>query len=129
MSFWDSVEQFFGSAGPAPGPTTPPEAVTPDSPEAVVVDALRTVLDPEIGINIVDLGLIYGVSRVDGQVDVTMTMTTPACPLGAMIRSQAQRAVEDVLPDAQVSVHLVWEPPWTSARVSQNGRQQLGLPD
>jgi metal-sulfur cluster biosynthetic enzyme len=108
---------------------TAPDAVTEGSAEASVVEALRTVIDPEVGINVVDLGLVYGVSVADGRVDVAMTMTTPACPLGPLIRSQARRAIEDATPEAEVDVHLVWDPPWSSERVSLLGRRQLGLID
>lgn len=75
--------------------------------------ALRSVDDPELGINIVDLGLVYGVDAEDGRVSIRLTMTSPACPLGPMIVDQARAAIESSVPEAgEVDIELVWEPPW-----------------
>ena len=90
-------------------------------------EALRTVIDPELGIDIVDLGLVYGIEIDRERVDVTMTMTTPACPLGELIRFEARAALEHVLPGRQVDIHFVWQPPWTSDRMSLRARRLLGL--
>ena len=93
-----------------------------------VWEALRRVIDPEIGINIVDLGLVYGVEVwPNGVVQIEMTMTTRACPLHAHIKAAAERVVRQALPDASgVIVNVVWDPPWSPAMISAAGRAQLG---
>lgn len=92
--------------------------------------ALRGVIDPEVGINILDLGLIYGLDW-DGQgtLRVRMTMTTPACPLGAMLTDEVQAALQALPGVREVAVELVWEPEWTPARMTSVARRQLGLED
>jgi metal-sulfur cluster biosynthetic enzyme len=96
-----------------------------------VRDALRTVIDPEMGIDVVELGLIYGIEvAADNTVAVRMTMTTPACPLGEFLRDSAECAIRDAVPEAPaVSVALVFEPPWTPDRISAAARRQLGWPE
>lgn len=78
-----------------------------------VIDRLRQVIDPEVGINVVDLGLVYDARIEGGQVDLDLTMTTPACPMSGYIAQEAQRALEGLpgLDDAEV--WLVWQPPWS----------------
>ncbi len=94
--------------------------------EDAVLDVLRKVIDPEIGINVVDLGLVYSVSIEGRSLNVDMTMTTAACPLGAYIVDQADMLLRQYFPDADVSVNLVWSPPWTPEMMSEAARQQLG---
>lgn len=94
--------------------------------EQAVHQALRRVIDPEIGLDIEELGLVYGVAIEPGHVRITMTMTTPACPMGSMITEEARDVVRAIAPDAEVEVDLVWDPPWTPARLSENARQYLG---
>lgn len=92
-----------------------------------VWNALRTVIDPEIGINVVDLGLVYGVEVSGDQVRVAMTMTTQACPLHAYITEAAEAAIRQFAPDAAgVQVDMVWDPPWSPAMMSDGAKQQLG---
>jgi metal-sulfur cluster biosynthetic enzyme len=87
---------------------TPAEAVTER-----IWSALRSVDDPELGINIVDLGLVYAVLLEPGRVAIRLTMTSPACPLGPFIVDQARAAIESFVPEAgEVDIELVWEPPW-----------------
>lgn len=94
---------------------------------AQVWDALRTVNDPEIGINVVDLGLVYSVEVSDNRVHVAMTMTTQACPLHAYITEAAQTAIRRVAPAAEVvEVAMVWDPPWSPAMMSDAAKRQLG---
>jgi metal-sulfur cluster biosynthetic enzyme len=95
--------------------------VTEDS----VMDALKKVMDPELGVNIVDLGLVYGIEAENSAVRVTMTLTTPGCPLHTAIARGAAAAVRnlDGVEDAQVEV--VWDPPWTPERMSPEARAQL----
>jgi metal-sulfur cluster biosynthetic enzyme len=93
---------------------------------ADVREALREVIDPEIGVNIVDLGLVYDI-QVDGaDVRITMTMTSAACPLGDYLRELARSAVLARMPDAhQIVVTLVSDPPWNADMMSEAARRQL----
>lgn len=92
-----------------------------------VWDALRTVIDPEIGINVVDLGLVYGVEIAANRVHVTMTMTTQACPLHAYLTEAAETAIGAAAPEAEaVQVDMVWDPPWNPSLMSDDARQRLG---
>lgn len=97
--------------------------------EETVREALCSVDDPEVGMNIVDLGLVYGIQIAPDRVRVDLTMTTPACPLGDLITENSRRAVAAVLPqDVGVDVVLVWEPPWTPDLMSESARQTFGWP-
>ena len=92
-----------------------------------VMNALRQVVDPELGINIVDLGLVYGSEVRDGQVRVTMTMTTPACPMEELLMEMVHSSILRELPDARsVEVDLVWEPLWKPDMMSPAAKAQLG---
>jgi metal-sulfur cluster biosynthetic enzyme len=92
-----------------------------------ILDALRNVIDPEIGINIVDLGLVYEAEIRAGHVHVVMTMTTAACPLGESIAEEAQKTIRERVPGVTtVSVDLVWEPPWQPSMMSAAARERLG---
>lgn len=93
-----------------------------------VASALREVIDPELGINIVDLGLVYGVHVEGGLVTVDLTMTTAACPLAEVVVDEARRRVEEIPGLARVDVRLVWDPPWSSARLSSDAKKVLGWP-
>jgi len=91
--------------------------------------ALRRVDDPEVGMNIVDLGLVYRVDIAPDLVRVDLTMTTPACPMGELITENAQRAVGALMPEGvRVEIALVWEPPWTPDMMSDSARQTFGWP-
>lgn len=95
--------------------------------EEAVRDALRAVDDPEVGMNIVDLGLVYHIDLVPPGVEVTMTMTTPACPMGGMILDEAREALRALLPEgAEADVRLVWEPPWTPDMMSARAKETFG---
>lgn len=91
-----------------------------------VYDVLRQVIDPEIGINVVDLGLVYGIDADDQHITVDMTMTTAACPLGAYITENARTLLRQHFPDAEVMVNLVWSPPWTPDMMTDAAKAQLG---
>lgn len=92
-----------------------------------VLEALRGVIDPEVGVNVVDLGLIYRAERTAAAIDVAMTMTTRACPLGEMMLEEARAALMLRFPKMpRIATHLVWEPPWTPGMMSPQARQQLG---
>lgn len=92
-----------------------------------VLAALREVIDPELGINIVDLGLVYGAQISDGGVSIKMTMTTPACPLHSYVERSVQEVMRMRLPELKsVTVDLVWEPPWNPTMMSTEAKHQLG---
>lgn len=92
-----------------------------------VMDALRTVVDPEVGINVVDLGLVYDCEVKDRNITVIMTMTTPACPLGSYLQQSAEQAIRARLPEAMaVEITTVWQPVWAPSMMSQDAKQQLG---
>lgn len=98
-----------------------------DLNEDTVRDALREVIDPEAGMNIVDLGLVYGIEISDAGVKVLMTMTSAACPMADMIVDDVHAALEGALPrDTPVEVEMVWDPPWTPDRMSGFAREQFG---
>ena len=92
-------------------------------------EALRGILDPEFAINIVDLGLIYSVACIAGEVAVTMTLTTPACPAGSGIVEGVRETLSKLPGVGQAQVDLVFEPPWNPQRLSEAARAQLGRPD
>ena len=100
--------------------------------EDIVRESLKSVVDPELFVNIVDLGLIYEI-KIDEQpegksnVTVEMTMTSPACPAGPQLLSQSQEAVKRLDGVAEVDVKLVMEPPWTPDRMTEDARDQLGI--
>ncbi|MFA5915128.1 MAG: metal-sulfur cluster assembly factor [Burkholderiales bacterium] len=97
--------------------------------EERVREALRRVDDPEVGMNIVDLGLVYRIDIAADRVRVELTMTTPACPMGDLITENAHRAVRAALPEGLgVGIALVWEPPWTPDMMSDSARQTFGWP-
>ncbi len=88
---------------------------------------LREVVDPEIGLDVESLGLVYAIDVADKRVHVAMTMTTPACPLGDVIMEDARTRIQAISPsDAQIEVELVWDPPWGPERMSEHARQFLG---
>jgi metal-sulfur cluster biosynthetic enzyme len=92
-----------------------------------VLDALRHVIDPEIGINVVDLGLVYEAEVRDGHVRVVMTMTTPACPLGESIAAEARASIQQHLRGVKsVDVDLVSEPQWQPSMMSSAARERFG---
>ena len=93
----------------------------------VITAALETVVDPEVAMNIVDVGLVYGVTVADGRVDVLVTMTSAACPVTDIIIGDVEDALDRALPpDLKIHVELVWEPPWTPERMSSNAQRFMG---
>ena len=94
-----------------------------------VFEALRDVFDPEIPINVVDLGLIYE-CKVDGSdVDIKMTLTFPGCGMGPHIAQQAEWRVLEIDKVENVNVEMVFDPPWSSEMISEDGKAQLGMDD
>jgi metal-sulfur cluster biosynthetic enzyme len=89
--------------------------------------ALKTVEDPEAGMSVLDLGLVYGIALAPGKVRVEMTMTSPACPATDYIVDEATAAIRAVAPEGtDVQVALVWDPPWTPERMSTEAQQKFG---
>jgi len=89
-------------------------------------EALGQVIDPELGIDIVNLGLIYGVAEEDGNVDVLMTLTTPGCPMHGTISADVERRLRDLPWINDVRVHVTYNPPWTPERLTPRARVLLG---
>ena len=103
--------------------TTASVTVTKD----VVLEALHDVFDPEIPVNVVDLGLIYGVEVDDGNVDVKMTLTFAGCGMGPYIAQQAEWRIAEIEGVEDVNVEMVFEPPWTPDQITEDGKKLLGL--
>ncbi|HYK93223.1 MAG TPA: iron-sulfur cluster assembly protein, partial [Thermoplasmata archaeon] len=139
----DFVTTSGGSGYSVTGPNTPATAPAPSSagpsatPGAVPASGsfeeqaraeLKKVYDPEIPMNIVDLGLIYAVERdAAGKAQVRMTMTTPGCPVIEMLLDQVRTAVASIPGTASVDVEIVWDPPWGPDRMSEFAKRQLGF--
>lgn len=92
-----------------------------------VYSALKTVIDPELHINIVELGLIYDVIVSDEEIEVVMTLTTPGCPLAPLIDRLVKEAVGSLGSNAKVRLSLVWDPPWHIGLMSEEARAELGF--
>jgi metal-sulfur cluster biosynthetic enzyme len=107
---------------------TPPTADwQAESRRQQVFAALGNVWDPELGLDVVSLGLVYDV-RVDGDtIEIDMTLTTPGCPVSEQLPAEAEAAVRAAVPDAEVRVQVVWDPPWTPERLSPVALDQLGF--
>ena len=103
--------------------TSSPTSPTP-STAADVEEALRDVIDPELGINIVDLGLVYGVAiGPEDTAVIDMTLTSAACPLTDVIEDQTSQVLDGIVPDFRIN--WVWMPPWGPERITDDGREQL----
>lgn len=95
--------------------------------EEALRTVLRQVVDPEVGVNIVDLGLVYGIDIGDNGVVVRLTMTSPACPMGDLVMDEARAALEPLVPEPyDLDLQLVWEPPWSPALMSSKAKDTLG---
>lgn len=96
--------------------------------KAIALEALHQVADPELGINIVDLGLVYDidVNEAEKAITVIMTLSTPSCPLGNFITNHVGVAIESSLPGYDATATLVWEPKWNADLISPEGRAELG---
>lgn len=95
--------------------------------ERTVLDAMRQVIDPEIGCNVVDLGLIYDVAITGTRVTVQMTLTTPGCPMGESIAHGAQWALLGIAGVEDAVVEIVWNPPWHPSMMTEIGRAAVGM--
>jgi len=94
--------------------------------EAELLEALRRIIDPELGLNIVDLGLVYGVRVDDGRATVRMTTTTPACPIGAYLVDEIRWALFSLPGIVDVEIEVTYDPPWSPDRMSEEAKVLLG---
>ena len=93
----------------------------------VVMEALKDVFDPEIPVNVVDLGLVYNCQVSEGDVKVEMTLTFPGCGMGPYIAQQAEWRIAEIEEVEEVEVEMVYEPPWSPELITEDGKAQLGL--
>lgn len=114
-------------SGALTNPSTTPVAEGLPS-QAQILEALKVVKDPEIPVNVVDLGLIYGVDvSTAGNVEITMTLTSVGCPVQDLIRADAEMAVMRLDGINQVEVEFVWSPPWAPDKMSDDGKRQMRM--
>ncbi len=107
---------------------TPKEPAIPTADEDAVVEALRTIYDPEIPVNIYDLGLIYDIKIAEnGNAAVTMTLTAPACPVAGSLPKEVADVVANVEGVGEVDVKITWDPPWTPANMSEVAKVALDM--
>ncbi|MBF0291187.1 MAG: metal-sulfur cluster assembly factor [Nitrospinae bacterium] len=97
-------------------------------PTEKILEPLSAVIDPEVGLNIVEMGLVYRAEEKESGIFVEMTMTSPACPMGGYIQKQAEAALRSAFPKAsQVNVSLVWDPPWGPDKMTDDAKKKLGI--
>jgi FeS assembly SUF system protein len=118
------VVQLQPLAGKDPSMALPPDATL----EQRIIAAIRTIYDPELPVNIYDLGLIYDI-RIDDDncVEIDMSLTAPCCPVAGSLPGQVERTVRTHVPLDNVKVNLVWDPPWTDERISDEARLELNM--
>jgi metal-sulfur cluster biosynthetic enzyme len=95
--------------------------------EIVILEKLKEVIDPELGCNLVDLGLIYGVRIEGAKVSIKMTLTTPGCPMHESLAYGVQSALLSLPGVEDVDVEVVWDPPWTPEMMTEDGQATLGM--
>jgi metal-sulfur cluster biosynthetic enzyme len=113
------------SAAPAAGPTSAPGGPHAEE-ERLITESLKQIYDPEIPMNIVDLGLIYGFAWQGDRVTLKMTLTAPGCPVAGILAEEIKAAIEKVPRVGGATVELVWDPPWTPERMSDFAKHQFG---
>jgi metal-sulfur cluster biosynthetic enzyme len=124
-------------AGPPAEPPAEPPVPRPEGPPRTdpaaaelrdrVSEALKNVIDPELGINIVDLGLVYGIDVYEDLVHVTYTLTTMGCPIGPLIEAEMQRFLADVPGIERLQAEMVFRPPWTPEMMSEEAKAAMGF--
>lgn len=120
---------FRTATDPANAPAQNPDA-SPEHRllEGKVIEAVRQVFDPEIPVNIYELGLIYAIDvQPDRTVNVRMTLTTPACPVAGTLPGEVERRIEAIAEVASAKIELVWDPPWDRSMMSEAAMLQLGM--
>ena len=109
------------------GSDSPYAYAGPEALRLPIKAALRQVVDPEVAMTIVDVGLVYGVTLTDERLHVAVTMTSAACPVTDIIVDDVENALDDAMPqELKIHVELVWEPPWTPQRMSPRARAFMG---
>ncbi len=99
-----------------------------DDESARALNALKKVIDPELFVNIIDLGLVYAIDFSEpGKIAVSMTLSTPHCPLGEAITNGVKNALEDEFPERKTVVTLVWQPVWNFEMMTESGKKELGI--
>jgi metal-sulfur cluster biosynthetic enzyme len=123
-------EASASAAPPAAAPTMPAAAASAPGPnterEGKILVELKKIYDPEIPMNIVDLGLIYGFDWTGDDLVLHMTLTAPGCPVAGILAEEVKSAAEKVPSVHQVTVDMIWEPPWTPERMSEFAKRQFG---
>jgi FeS assembly SUF system protein len=118
-----------------PAPSSPPAAPAPFAPatsgpyaerEQLITENLKQIYDPEIPMNIVDLGLIYGFEWTNDSVKLKMTLTAPGCPVAGILAEEVKLAIEKVPNVTSATVEMVWDPPWNPDRMSDFAKRQFG---
>ena len=136
-----SEQVFLPQVGAGPGPSSEPpteayggsgkaptEPIDPEAVKNAVIEALQTVYDPEIPVNIYELGLIYDVTVTEeGRAEVRMTLTAPACPVAGMLVEEVAEKSGQVEGVSTSHVELVWDPPWSPDRMSEAAKLELGM--
>jgi FeS assembly SUF system protein len=122
------VESSSSTGGPPRLPANVPGSGNPryTERETQIVENLKKIYDPEIPMNIVDLGLIYGFDWKDDAVTLHMTLTAPGCPVAGILAEEVKLAIEKVAQISSATVDMVWEPPWTPERMSEFAKRQFG---
>ena len=95
--------------------------------EDAVFEAIKEIIDPEVGINIVDMGLIYGVDIEDETVNITMTLTSPGCPAGGQLINGTQHVTQQLESVDEVNINVVWTPRWTPEMMTEEAKDELGI--
>jgi metal-sulfur cluster biosynthetic enzyme len=114
--------------GPSPAPDPAHGQVEErNGLEEKILEALRNVVDPELGINIVDLGLVYEVAVEDDKVHIEYTLTTMGCPIGPLIEAQMKQFLDGIPGISEVEAEMVLTPPWTPDKMSEEARAALGM--
>ena len=114
--------------GEAPTPNDLPPSIQTAQLEGRIIEAISTIFDPEIPVNIYELGLIYDLSiTADNRVRVEMTLTSPACPVAGSLPGEVEQKVREVEDVQDVALELVWDPPWTPDRMTEAARLELGF--
>ncbi len=103
-------------------------ATTRKTTQSLISEALRHVYDPELGVNVIDLGLVYDVDvNEDGHVTIEMTLTTPGCPMHESLAEGVGAALQELPGITSGEIRLVWDPPWNPSRMTDEGRRMLGF--
>lgn len=124
-----NLDALLKDGQPLAMPVAPVTGTANEGPidEKEIWDMLRTCFDPEIPVNIVDLGLVYDVKLGDGRVDVKMTLTAMGCGMGPVIAAEARDKLLTCQGVKDADVQIVWDPPWNQSMISDNGKKRLGL--